>query len=81
MSMAHLDFHALSTLARRAVGGWIDDAAPSMGAALAFYTMLSLAPLLLVAVGVAGFFVGQDEAQRALIDQLALRGKAEDTQR
>lgn len=72
MSVAHADFHGLSTLARRAVRGWIDDAAPSMGAALAFYTMLSLAPLLLVAVGVAGFFVGQDEAQRALIDQLAL---------
>jgi membrane protein len=70
--MAHPDFHSLAALAKRAARAWIDDAAPSMGAALAFYTMLSLAPLLLVAVGVAGFFVGQDEAQRALVDQLAL---------
>src|SRR5688572_27458744 len=70
--MTHLDFHSLGTLAKRAVRGWIDDAAPSMGAALAFYTMLSLAPLLLVAVGVAGFFVGRDEAQNALVNQLAL---------
>jgi membrane protein len=70
--MAHFDMHALGRLAKRAVRGWIDDAAPSMGAALAFYAMLSLAPLLLVAVGVAGFFVGRDEAQNALIAQLTL---------
>ena len=70
--MAHPDFHSLAALVKRAGRAWIDDAAPSMGAALAFYTMLSLAPLLLVAVGVAGFFVGQDEAQWALVDQLAL---------
>jgi membrane protein len=70
--MAHLDFHGMAMLAKRAARAWVDDAAPSMGAALAFYTMLSLAPLLLVAVGVAGVFVGHDEAQRALIDQLAL---------
>ncbi len=70
--MSRFDLHALGPLARRAVNGWIDDAAPSMGAALAFYTVLSLAPLLLVAVGVAGFFVGREEAQGALIEQLAL---------
>lgn len=70
--MGHFDLHALGRLAKRAVKGWIDDAAPSMGAALAFYAMLSLAPLLLVAVGVAGFFVGRDEAQNALISQLTM---------
>jgi membrane protein len=70
--MGHLDLRTAAELARRAVRGWIDDAAPSMGRALAFYTMLSLAPLLLVAVGIAGFFVGRDEAQNALIAQLAL---------
>ena len=59
-------------LARRAVNGWIDDAAPSMGAALAFYAVLSIAPLLLVAIGLAGFFVGRDEAQSALVAQLTL---------
>src|SRR5689334_12291917 len=70
--MAHLDAPALARLARRAVRSWIDDAAPSMGAALAFYTVLSLAPLLLVAIGLAGFFVGADEAQQALVAQLTL---------
>jgi len=57
-------------LARRAVQGWMDDSAASMGAALAFYTMLSLAPLLLVVVGVAGIFWGRTEAQSLLMDQI-----------
>lgn len=69
--MKHFEFRQLPALTRRAVKGWIEDDAPTMGAALAFYTMLSLAPLLLVAVGFAGFFVGRDEAQTALISQLS----------
>lgn len=69
--MEHFDLRELPGLTRRAVKGWIEDDAPTMGAALAFYTMLSLAPLLLIAVGVAGFFVGRDEAQAALLGQLA----------
>jgi membrane protein len=70
--MSHFGLHALADLTRRSVKGWVDDAAPTMGAALAFYTVLSLAPLLLVATGVAGFVVGRDEAHAALIEQLAL---------
>ncbi len=58
-------------LARRAVAGWIDDSAPSMGAALAFYAILSLAPLLLVAMGLAGFFFGREAAHDALVAQVA----------
>jgi len=57
----------LGPLAKCAVKGWIDDAAPSMGAALAFYTLFSLAPLLLVVIMLAGVFVGRDAAHDALI--------------
>ena len=57
-------------LARRSVQGWIDDNASSMGAALAFYSLLSLAPLLLVVIGVAGVFWGRSEAQTLLMDQI-----------
>lgn len=53
-----------------AARGWADDNAASMGAALAFYTLFSLAPLLLVAIAVAGIFVGRHEAQEALMAQL-----------
>ena len=38
------------SLGKRAVQGWVDDSASSMGAALAFYTLFSLAPLLLLAI-------------------------------
>jgi len=58
------------TLARRAAKGWSDDAAPSMGAALAFYTLFSLAPVLLLAIALAGFVMGRNEAQNALVAQL-----------
>jgi membrane protein len=65
-----LDWRELKGLARRAVGNWIDDGAPTMGASLAFYTLFSLAPLLLVAIGLAGFVVGREEAQGALLAQV-----------
>lgn len=69
--MQHFRLRQLPALAKRAFNGWIDDDAPTMGAALAFYTVLSLAPLVLVAVGFAGFFVGREEAQAAFTSQLA----------
>jgi len=61
----------LADLSHRAVRGWIADSAPSMGAALAFYALLSLAPLLLVALGLAGVFFGREAAHDALIAQVA----------
>jgi membrane protein len=58
-------------LAKRSVQGWLDDGAGSMGAALAFYTLFSLAPMLLVAIVIAGAVFGRDQAQQLLISQLA----------
>ena len=53
-------------LAKASAKGWVDDGAPSMGAALAFYTLFSLAPLLLVVIALAGLVVGRDVAREAL---------------
>ena len=50
-------------LTKQAVKAWSDDYAPSMGAALAYYTLFSIAPLLLIVISVAGFIFG-DEAVR-----------------
>ena len=58
--------HVLS----RAGNAWIDDHAQSMGAALSYYTVFSLAPLLLIAISVAGLVFGRDAAQGAVVDQL-----------
>lgn len=46
-----------------AVQAWSNDYAPSMGAALSYYTLFSIAPLLLIVLSVAGWFFG-DEAVR-----------------
>jgi membrane protein len=60
----------LGTVLRKAGNGWIDDHAQSMGAALSYYTVFSLAPLLLIAISVAGLVFGRDAAQGAVVDQL-----------
>jgi membrane protein len=59
----------LAGLLRQAGGAWIADNAPRLGAALAFYSVFSLAPVLIVAVSVAGFVFGQKAAQGEIIRQ------------
>jgi len=55
---------------------WVDDYAPSMGAALSYYTLFSLAPLLVLIIAIAGMVFGQDAAQGAIIAQLqSIMGK------
>jgi MFS superfamily sulfate permease-like transporter len=44
--------------------------AASMGAALAYYTAFSIAPLLIIAIAVAGLVFGRDAAQEAVVGQL-----------
>lgn len=50
-------------LIKDAATGWSDHQASRIGAALAFYTVFSLGPILLLAVAVAGFFFGQGTAR------------------
>jgi len=57
-------------LARDATVSWVDDYAPSMGAALAFYTLFSIAPLLLIVISVAGLVLGQQAARGEIFEQL-----------
>ena len=38
---------------------WTEDKVPRLSAALAFYTMLSIAPLLIITTKVVGMFVGR----------------------
>ncbi len=59
------------TLVRRAATAWIDDYAPSMGAALSYYTVFSLAPLLLIVVSIAGLVFGEEAARGEIFGQLA----------
>ena len=54
---------AVTALLRQAGAAWLADNAPRLGAALAFYTLFSLAPVLIVAVSVAGFIFGDIAVQ------------------
>src|SRR5438477_13029424 len=58
-------------LARRAVEAWTQDYAPSMGAALSYYALFSIAPLLLIVIGVAGFFFGEQAARGETFGEIA----------
>src|SRR6187402_1080811 len=61
---------SLYALCRQAVSAWIDDYAPSMGAALAYYTLFSIAPLLLIVISIAGMVFGREAAQGEIVAQL-----------
>ena len=48
---------------------WWEDRIPQVAAALAYYTVFSIAPLLLVAIGIAGLVLGRDEARAQILIQ------------
>jgi uncharacterized BrkB/YihY/UPF0761 family membrane protein len=47
-------------LLKTAGASWLEDYAPSMGAALAYYTLFSLVPLLLLVISIAGLVFGAE---------------------
>jgi len=57
-------------LVKAAASGWVDDYAQSMGAALAYYTMFSIAPLLLIVISIAGLVFGDQAARGEIFSQL-----------
>lgn len=65
-----MKFGDLPDLFKAAAVNWVDDYAQSMGAALAFYTMFSIAPLLLIVISIAGFFFGEQAARGEIFAQL-----------
>lgn len=57
-------------LTKTSGNAWLDDYAPSMGAALSYYTLFSLAPMLIISIAVAGFFFGAEAARGEIFEQL-----------
>jgi membrane protein len=58
-------------LGLRAVRAWSADYAPSMGAALSYYALFSLAPLLLIVIGLAGYLFGEQAARGEIYGEIA----------
>jgi membrane protein len=65
-----LKLKALWVLALRAFGAWTDDYASSMGAALSYHALFSIAPLLIVVIAVAGLVLGPDAVRGEIFAQL-----------
>jgi membrane protein len=55
---------------RAAITGFIEDRAITMGAAMAYYTLFSLAPMLVIVIAVAGLVFGRETSQGAIIHEL-----------
>ncbi len=57
-------------LLKATVNEWLDDKVPRLGAALAFYSILSMAPLLIIVIAIAGFMFGEQAARGEIVAQI-----------
>jgi membrane protein len=57
-------------IVKETVNDWLDDGAMRLAAALAYYSLLSLAPLLVISVAIAGLVFGQDAARGRVAGEL-----------
>jgi membrane protein len=65
-----VDPKALWNLLAEVYSGWRDDKASRLAAALAFYTVLSLAPILVIVIAIAGIAFGEVAVRGAIIDTI-----------
>jgi membrane protein len=62
---------ALWALTRDTAEGFVEDDALSRGASIAYFTLFSIAPVLLVVVAIAGLGFGNDAAEGAIVEQVS----------
>src|SRR3989442_1361679 len=70
MPFAALNFEDMAQVLKKTVEEWSNDKVPRLGASLAFYTLLSLAPLLVVTIGVAALAFGHQAAEGHLVQEI-----------
>ena len=63
-------FHSLPELFKATFYEWSEDNCARLGAALAFYSVVSLAPLLIIAVSIASLVFGREAARNGVVEQL-----------
>ena len=64
-------FSEIWSMLKQTVLSFISDEALSRGAAIAFYTVTSIAPVLLIVIAVAGLAFGREAAENAVTSQLS----------
>src|SRR3569833_4570028 len=70
MDRAALKPAALWSKTKETFSSWSDDFAPSMGAAISYYTIFSLAPLLIIVIAIAGAVFGREAVSGAIVSEL-----------
>ncbi len=66
-----MKFKDFITLVKDTYKDWSADKASQLAAALSYYTIFSLAPLLVIAIAVAGFVWGEEAARGAIVQQIS----------
>jgi membrane protein len=65
-----LTARSLGSTLRRALAGWWNDNVPRLGASLAYYTLFSLAPILVVAIAIGGLVFGEEAVRGEIVGQI-----------
>src|ERR1700757_3433674 len=65
-----MNFNIIFTLLKDTFSEWSSDKAPRLGAALAYYTVFSLSPLLIIVVAIAGFAFGRQAVEGRIVEQI-----------
>jgi membrane protein len=61
---------ALWSITKQALAGWWNDNVPRLGASLSYYTLFALAPVLIIAIAIAGFFFGPEAVRGEVVGQI-----------
>jgi membrane protein len=61
---------SLWKIVREALASWLKDGAPGMGAAISFYSLFAIAPILLMVIWVAGMFVGPEVVKAHVLGEM-----------
>ena len=61
---------ALWSVTKQALAGWWNDNVPRLGASLSYYTLFALAPVLIIAIAIAGFFFGPEAVRGEVVGQI-----------
>ena len=65
-----LTLRTLGSLFKRALAGWWNDEVPRLGASLAYYTLFSLAPILVIAIAIGGLVFGEEAVRGEIVGQI-----------
>lgn len=71
MAIMSMNFKELWAITKETSSEWLNDSCPKLAAALSFYTMIAMAPLLVLLVSMSSLVIGHSEARQHVVQQIA----------